>query len=103
MPRKLPEVNLLELRKELLIAESEINRAHLVEEWEAMSDGIPRLLGRVKALSSIASAVAVVIAGVSAFRRGTGTTTEKTSWFHLALKGAKMAVPIWLAFRARKR
>ena len=34
---KKPRLNPLESRKQLLIAESELNRAQLVQEWQAMA------------------------------------------------------------------
>jgi hypothetical protein len=33
-------MNPLESRKQLLIAESELNRAQLVQEWQAVADGV---------------------------------------------------------------
>ena len=100
---KNPRMNSLESRKQILIAESEINRAQLFGEWQAMTDGIRGLSDRVKSVGSIASAAAVLLAGVSAFRRGkSGPTSAKPSWFQTALKVALMAGDLWLASRARK-
>ena len=104
MFRKKPHLNPLTLRKELLIAESEINRAQLVEEWQAIADGTRSLAERVKTVSSVASLAGVLVAGVSAFRRGKAESTDtKASWFQTVLKGAQVAGSIWLAFRARQR
>ena len=97
-------VNPLASRKRLLIAESEINRAQLLVKWQAMTDGIRGLSDRVKSVGSIASAAAVLVAGVSAFWRGkSASTAAKPSWFRSALKAAQVAGAIWLAYRARKR
>ena len=101
---KLPRVNPLELRKELLIAESEINRVQLVEEWQAMATGIHSFAGRAKSVSALASAAAVLVTGVAAFRRGkSGSIGANPSWLQTVLKGAQMAGSLWLAFRARQR
>ena len=96
---KRPHLNPLESRKRLLIAESEINRAQLLDEWQAMTDGIHRLTDRVKSVSSLASAAAALVAGVSAFRRGKSVSTAaKPSWLQTILSGARLAGSIALAF-----
>ena len=99
-----PPVNPLESRKRLLVAESEINRLQLREECQGMIDGIRKFAGHLKTVSALASAAAVLVAGVSAFRRRkSASASTKPSWFQFALKGAQMAVSIWLAVRARPR
>ena len=99
-----PPVNPLESRKRWLVAESEINRLQLREECQGMIDGIRSLAGHLKTVSALASAAAVLVAGVSAFRRRKSVSAgANTSWVQLAAKGAQMAVSIWLAFRARPR
>jgi hypothetical protein len=101
---KKPRLNPLELRKQLLIAESEINRAQLVQEWVAMTVGVRTLTDRVKSFGSIASAAALLVAGLAAFRRGKRVDADvKPSWLQTALKGAQLAGSIWLALRARSR
>jgi hypothetical protein len=99
-----PRVNPLESRKRLLIAESELNRAQLAQEWVAMTAGVHTLTNRVKSFGSIASAGALLVAGLAAFRRGKpGSADKKPSWFQVALKGAQAAGSLWLAFRRRSR
>ena len=94
----------LESRKRLLVAESELNRAQLLEEWHEMTVGVRTLGARVKSVGSLASAAALFVSGVSAFRGGRESANgEKHSWLQMALKGAKVAGSIWLAFRARRR
>ena len=94
----------LESRKRLLVAESELNRAQLLEEWQTVAAGMHTLGARVKSVGSLASAAALFVSGVSAFRRSRGPSNgEKTSWLQTAMKGAKVAGSIWLAFRARRR
>ena len=101
---KKPRLNPLESRKQLLIAESEINRAQLVGDMAAMTAGVRTLTDRVKSFGSIASATALLMAGLAAFRRGKRVDTNvKSSWLHTALKGAQLAGSIWLALRARSR
>ena len=97
-----PRVNPLESRKQLLIAESELNRDQLAQEWDAMTVGVRTLACRVKAFGSIASAAALLVAGLAALRRGKRVDADvKPSWMQTILKGAGMVSTFWLAFRAK--
>ena len=97
-----PRVNPLASRKQLLVAESELNRAHLVQEWVAMTAGVRTLTGRVKSFGSIASAAGLLVAGLAAFRRGnSGSADVKPAWFQAILKVAGLVSTLWLAFRAK--
>jgi hypothetical protein len=101
---KEPQLNPLESRKQLLIAESEINRVQLFEESKAMTDSVRSLGDRVKSVGLLASATAAIVAGVSAFRgENPAATAPKYSWLQTGLKVAKVAGSIWLAFRARQQ
>lgn len=98
-----PSLSPLELRKQLLIAESEINRVQLRQEWETMTEEIRGLADRAKTISSYASVTAVLVAGLAAFRRSRAAPgDEKRSWVRIILKGLRLAGSIWLAFRARR-
>ena len=89
-------------RKQRLIAESELNRAQLSEEWQTMAHGVRDLADRVKTISAWASAAALLVAGVTALRRGSPAPgTAKSSWFQTIVNGARLASTIWLAYRAR--
>src|SRR5208337_3744941 len=56
----------LESRKRLLIAESELNRAQLSEEWQTMRHGARDLARRAKTIAAWASSAALLAAGVTA-------------------------------------
>jgi len=96
-------VNPIESRKQLLIAESEINRAQLVQEWQAMAEGIRSAADRARTVSFLTSAAAAMIAGLVSFRRHTKTARadEKSSWGQTLLKGARLAGSLWSEFRPR--
>ena len=99
---KEPHVSPLALRKQLLIAESELNRAQLSTDWQAMARGVSDLAHRAKAIAAWASSAALLVAGVKALRRGPpAPETAKSSWFQKILNGARAASTIWFAFRAR--
>jgi len=96
-------VSSIDSRRELLVAESELNRAQLVDEGLAMSEAVRIATARLKSIGSVVSVAAVVLGGVSALRRGHASpAVARFSWLGMALKGAKIAGSIWLAMRARR-
>jgi hypothetical protein len=99
MPANASPVNQLETRKELLIAESELNRVGLTGDIAAMVTGLSALTERAKTYGSIASVATAVVAGVSAFRRA---KPSGSSLVETIVKGAGLVSTLWLAFRARK-
>ena len=106
MPGTEPSLSPLELRKRLLIAESEINRVQLREEWETMAGGIRGVADRAKTIGSYASMAAALAAGVAAFKHSKSKAPapdENHSWVRTMIKGLRLAASLWLAFRARPR
>ena len=97
-------MNPLRSRKQLLIAESELNRAQLVGDLAALTDGVRALTDRARSFGSIASLAAVLVAGLATFRRGkTEDAAAKQSWLQTILKSAGLISTFWLAFRSRSR
>ena len=102
MPGRTSHLSPLESRKQLLVAESELNRAELSEEWQAMTLSVRDLAHQIKTIAAWASSAALVVAGLSTLRRDSPRSgTVKSSWFQKILKGARMASTLWLALRAR--
>ena len=102
MPQRLPDVNPLDLRKALLIAESELNRARLIGECQAMT-GWQRTFGaRVRSAGLLASAVGRIVSGIFASRRKPDSANKaKTSWLETTLKDAQCMIFAWAEFRRR--
>lgn len=97
-------MNPLQSRKQLLIAESELNRSQLVGQMEALTAGVRALADRAKSLSAIASSVALLAAGYTSLQRGkTVDSAAKPSWWRTLRKGAGLISTLWLAFRSRRR
>ncbi len=94
-------MNPLALRKQLLIAESELNRAQLAEEWQTMGHGIRDLAHRAKSIGAWASSAALLVAGVTALRRSSpAPSVTRSTWFQKIQNGARVAWTIWSAFCA---
>lgn len=100
---KKSHVSPLGLRKQLLIAESELNRAQLSEEWQTMGRGVCDLAHQAKIMAAWASSAALLVAGVTVWRRDLPAPgAAKSSWFQKILNAARVASTIWLAFRAHR-
>ena len=95
----------LESRKQLLIAESELNRAQLGGDLDALAAGVRTLADNAKSFGAIASSAALLVAGLATFRRGKkpGDAGGKPSRLQTILKGAGWISTLWLAFRSRGR
>lgn len=97
-------MNSLESRKQLLVAESELNRAQLLEEMAALTACIRKITDRAKSFGSVASVASVLVTGLAVFRRTRSLlAVAKPSRLQTILKGAGMVSTLWLAFRARRR
>jgi len=102
MSGKKSRMSPLESRKQLLIAESELNRAQLVQEWQTMADDVHALTSRARTIGSFASAAATLVAGLASCRRKDPTpAAEKPSWWQTILKGAQLAGSFWSEFRSQ--
>ena len=99
-------MNALETRKQLLIAESALNRAQMVQELNAMKLSVGALTTRVKSFGSFASGAALLVTTLVALRRGKAIHSHghgAHSWLHLLRKGAGLVTSLWPAFRSKKR
>ena len=97
-------LNPLELRKQLLIAESELNRTQLVQDFQGVADGVHALANQARILSFVVPAAASLVASLVSFRRKKNAPAAgKTSWLQTVLKGAELISAIWQAFRSQGR
>ncbi len=92
-------VSAVQLRKQLLIAESELNRAQLSEEWRKLTAEIPDLTHRAKSIAVWSSSAAMLMACLAGFRRRrVKATQEKPSWLQRTLEWVRLASSFWQAF-----
>ena len=92
-------MNSLETKKKLLIAESELNRAQLFQEWQTMADEAHALTHKAKTIGSLASA-ATLMASLFIFRRKKAVLTAGTPWWQVALKSTGLVASLWQMFRS---
>ncbi len=98
----------LDARKQLLVVESEINRAELKREWNGLRldalDTAATLTGDATTLGSLASAGAALFTTGSALRRLISKNgAAKSSWVSTLINGARAGISVWLALRPRDR
>lgn len=97
------DLNPLESRKRLLIAESELNRTRLVTDMTALAGDARALVDRANSFVPIASSAAALVAGLSALQRGQAAVNGngKPSWLPGILRSVGLVSTVWLAFRSR--
>jgi hypothetical protein len=86
-------------RKQMLIAESELNRAYLLHELDTLAGEVQALADQAKTVGLIASAVTTLVVGLSAFRdRKSEPVAGRPSWWRTLLKGAGLLSSLWSKF-----
>lgn len=100
MSGKTTGLSALEMRKQLLLVESELNRAHLVNELREVKIGVHHLAGQASALASLisdAQQLGTSFAGV--FRGFAGQNKnddgKKTTWLSKFFNGARAGISLW--------
>jgi hypothetical protein len=99
-------MNTLESRKQLLIAESELNRAQMVGAVASLTAGARALAHRATSLGSIGSSAAVLALGLTALQRDPPVVADakaNSSRLHGILKGVVLVSALWLVFSAQSR
>jgi len=97
-------MNALKSRKQLLIAESELNRAQLLHQLQTIGGVAHALVNQANTAGSIASAVASLVAGLSTFHRPESSpVAEKPSRWQTVGKVVGMVSALWAAFRTRPK
>ncbi len=100
MPQGNAGLGELAVRKQLLIAESEINRMLLKEEAAALAGELRDLSRKATQLRGI---LGMATAAFSAARpKPTEPATGKRSWFAPVLSGLRLGTSLWAKFRERK-
>ena len=94
----------LELRKQLLVAESELNRIELAREWGAVVESVSAFAERARTITSLAAAAAALVAGLASLRRARSAAVErKPSWFQTLVHGGRLAVNVWSEYSKRSQ
>ena len=95
-------MNPLQSRKQLLIAESELNRVQLGREWQKLTDEAGAVADRAKSFNGLATSILSLVAAVGTFTNAApAPAAAKSSWLQKISSGVKLASTVWLMFRSR--
>lgn len=94
----------LSSRKQFLIAENDLSRLQLIEDFHSMSASLHTITSRADSFKSVASSAALLVTGLAAFQRGRRENAgTKSSWLQSLVKGAGLASTVWLALQMPRR
>lgn len=98
----------LESRKQALLAESEVNRIELLNEWETLKVEANRVKRQLRAAGSIASSAAILATVASLMRRRHAEPAKpenhaRPSWLGAALNGAQTGASLFFKVRSLMR
>ena len=101
---KTSSLKTLETRKQLLLAESEVNRIELLRDLGSLKDEIVRVKKQVRTIGSIASSAALLATALSMFRRRARPEKSggaaKIPWISAAFEGARVGASLFKKVRS---
>ena len=93
---KNPRLSTLQTRKRLLVATSDLQRAQLIQDWQAMAEGVHGLADRARSVGTLASSTLSLLGSLAGFMRSQPAPAgAKTSWFQKLVSGARLASALW--------
>jgi len=95
---KNPQMRPLQLRKQLLLAESELNRAQLEQDCLALQVEVQAYTHRMRTVGRVVTITTTLLALLAAWRRpAAAPVVQKPSWLQTFLKGAGLLATFWTA------
>lgn len=98
MSGKAIKLNGLEARKQMLLIESELNRAQLLNEIHELKSTVRQIKSQVQSIGTIATSAAKLATTLLTIRRvfsGNQKESSKQSWMSNLLKGAQLCASLW--------
>jgi hypothetical protein len=93
-------MNSLQLRKQYLIAESELNRVRLVQESQPLVAAVHALAQRARSASLLATVAVSLVAGLVCYRRNQAAPAAgNNSGWRKIWSGAQWLVSLWAQLR----
>ena len=100
MPGKETRMTSLESRKQLLILESELNRAQLLKDLDELKAETELMAEQVRSLSSLMSSATSVFGTIFKVQQAFAGTKEKFPRLFGILKGARAGASLWSAVKS---
>jgi hypothetical protein len=83
-------------QKLLLIAESDLNRANLMEDFATLSADLQAFTGRAASVGSLTASAIGLVAGLVALQQGRSPEPPAASpWFQNLLTGTNLLAKLW--------
>ncbi len=102
MAGKKPRLTPLAARKQLLIAESELNRTILAGDCEKLVAGVRIYVSHARSLGSIFNVAKFLSGAFLTFQASRpAPQRKKQSWLSTIINGAARATNLWNSFRSR--
>lgn len=101
MPQNLNRINELDLRKRLLIAESELNRTQLTAAKAGLHCGLHTVTHGVSTVGAIASSAAMLATSLAAIPCKQHNAGKKSLCMQTVLYGAVLISSVYLALNPR--
>jgi hypothetical protein len=99
-----PRLSALQAQKQILVAESELNRAQLEQDWRTLADEVHALAAETRTIRSFVGATTSLVAGVASFwRKKSPPATAKPSRLQTLLASAGQISALWALFRPAAR
>jgi hypothetical protein len=97
----------LETRKQLLVTESELDRARLSEDWVTVKAEVRSLVEEAQPVISLMASAATVVKAFTVLSRtlaneSSGRNNGRSSWLSRMLNGVQTGTALWQAIRSRR-
>ena len=97
-------MNSLATRKQLLIAESELNRAQLFQEWQEVKLEAHALTARASEIKSLLASAIALVAGLTAWtQKKKAATASQPAWWQTLVNGVGLVSGLGSDFRSARR
>ena len=98
-------LNTLQIRKRLLLAESEVNRVQISQEWQCFENQTREWTRHAWSFCKTAGSIAAF--GLTAFEAVRSLRAARTqrgnSWFSTLFEGVRLGTTLWNSIRSRSR
>lgn len=97
-------MNPLELRRRLLVAESELNRSQIIADCAEVTAGGRLFAERARSFGALLSSALILITATAAFQKGRSSAGARpASWLQTMIKGAGLVSTVWFGLKRLRK
>ncbi len=87
--------------KQILLAESDLNRLHLMDDIHAFRERCVHSKDRIHSAATLASSALMLLSGWDAYQQSKSTPQPKTpSWHSRLSRGIRLVTAVWQVIRS---